>query len=273
MSKYTSEQLLQRDSIIQSQKLLWNFLDSDTINKLVDLFDTRNITKSKTKIEEYIENEGIKQGLETTNIKIESEVSKNRNNEYSLYIDISKDGIKFVHLSIHLSVTSLEPKNTGVLHVFKNIYKAYTTKSTRGKLYALISVQEPADKPHSLKFSIANGYTTSPEIQTTNLYDPMVQKEMTVILIVLNRLFDEDDEYYIGNTNRYISYHNKTSPVLQNMNAHTNHVTRKNKGRGIIPFLKNGFHSTIHRRPRQKTPRQKQSVRTTRKRTLQKSTI
>lgn len=70
MSLFTQSQLNQRNYIIQSQKVLWNFLDSDTINTLVRLFDTRNKTTSKTKIESYIEEERIRQDLESTNIKI-----------------------------------------------------------------------------------------------------------------------------------------------------------------------------------------------------------
>jgi hypothetical protein len=276
MSLYTQEQLLQRKAIFQSQKLLWNLLDSDTINNLIRIFDIRNNVSSKTKLETYIEEERSRQGLDNTNITIKSEVYGENTNDSTLIIDIQKDNKKFLHLSIHLSPQSLKPQNTGVLHIVKNIYNDEqpaipSKKSVKRLKAALISVQQPVEKPKSLIFTLADGYTTSPKIQYTNLYDPLLQKEMDVILTVLNRLFDEEDEYYIGNTTGFIPYHNKSSPVLQNMNVHTTHVTRKNRGKGIIPFLKNGFHSVIRRRPYQKTPRKRNSKRITRKRGSQKN--
>ena len=270
MSLFTQSQLNQRNHIIQSQKILWNFLDSDTINTLVGLFDTRNTITSKTKIEKYIEDERKKRGLEDINIKVKSGVYDENNKDYTLLIDILKDDKKFVHLSIHLSPQSLKPQDTGVLHIVKNIYNDkqpnLSGKSVKRLKAALISVQHPANKPHSLVFTLADGYTTSPKIQHTNLYDPDLQKEMDIIIAVLNRLFDEDDEYYVGNKNKLIPYHNKTSPVLENMNAQNKFVKRKNKGKGIIPFFKNGFHSTVPRNSRQKTPTKRVSIRTTRKR-------
>jgi hypothetical protein len=265
MALYSPEQLLQRKAILQTQKLLWEFLDSESINKLVDLFSTRNI-KSKSKIENYIEKEWNKQGLDTTNITIDGKFYGLDKNDPTLLIDILKNNNKILHLSIHLSVKDLEPKDTGIIHIYKNIYKTINPKlSPRRKLYALIAVQQPPEKPNSLVFAIADGYTTPSGIQDKNIYDPELQKEMDVILTVLNRLFDEEDEYYIGNKDKYVNYHNTTSPVLENMNKYTEHVTRKNRGNGIIPFLKNGFHSVIRRRPYQKTPRKRNSKRITRK--------
>jgi hypothetical protein len=58
---------------------------------------------------------------------------------------------------------------------------------------------------------------------------------MDVIISVLNRLFDEDDEYYIGNNSIVYPIHNKTNLVLNNINKHTTILTRKNKGKFLYP--------------------------------------
>jgi hypothetical protein len=58
---------------------------------------------------------------------------------------------------------------------------------------------------------------------------------MDVIINVLNRLFDEDDEYYIGNNSTLYPIHKKTNLVLNNINKHTTIITRKNKGTFLYP--------------------------------------
>ena len=267
MALYNPAQLVQRKAILQTHKLLWNILDRNTINNLIDLFDTHTV-KSKSKLEKYIEEERNRQGLNTTNIKIDSKFYGKNENDSTLLIDISKDGIKILHLSIHLYVKDLEPKHTGVIHMYKNIYKTINPKSPKRKLYALISVQQPADKSHSLVFTIANGYTTPSNIQNTNLYDPELQKEMDVILTVLNRLFDEEDEYYIGDKDRLVPIHKNTNTILKNMNTHIGHVERKNKGTLTLPVLNTENHSynnysIKNRTSTRKQPKKKLSVRTT----------
>ena len=269
MALYTPEQLLQRKVILQTHKLLWNFLDSESINTLIDLFTTRNI-KSKSKIENYIEKEWNKQGLDTTNITINGKFYGLDKNDPTLLIDILKNNNKILHLSIHLFVKDLKPKDTGIIHMYKNIYKTINTNSPRRKLYALIAVQQPTKKPHSLVFSIVDGYTTPPGIQNTNLYDPILQKEMDVIITVLNRLFDEEDEYYIGNKDRLVPIHKNTNAVLKNMNKYTQHVERKNKGILMLPVLNDKNHSYTNynipnRKQTRKQPRKNVLVRTTRK--------
>jgi hypothetical protein len=91
-------------------------------------------------------------------------------------------------------------------------------------------VKQPDNKPNSLEFFIADGYTT-PNEANSNIYDSDLQKEMKAIIIVLNNLFDEDNlEFYVGDKNKISYNHNKTDPILELMNSYTKHVTRKNKG-------------------------------------------
>ncbi len=129
-------------------------------------------------------------------------------------------------------------------------------------LYTLISVEQPVDKLKSLKFKISNGYETK-GVYNSNIYDPLLQKEMDVIITVLNRLFDENNkEYYIGNSNSLFHLQNKTNLCLKNINNYTKYVSRKNKGIRLIPLVNN----IIHNIPASIKPKpKKQSLRVTRK--------
>ena len=114
-----------------------------------------------------------------------------------------------------------------MIHIYKNIYKNINASVAKKSLYALISVKRPINKQHSLEFSIDDGYTT-PNVANAYLYDPEIQKEMDVIIAVLNRIFDEDNkEYYIGNKDRLVSIHSRTNNVLENINKRTAFVSRK----------------------------------------------
>ena len=165
--------------------------------------------------------------MDNTNIEIETKVYGIEKNNTSLILILYKNGIQFLHLSIHLSVRYLNPKNTGILHISKNIYKGKTTR--KKDRYALISVHIPDDKPKSLIFSIANGYNT-PKIKNSNSYEEELQEEMDVIIAVLNNIFNQkNNKYYIGRKKQYINIHKKINEALNNINQHSNHVTRKNK--------------------------------------------
>lgn len=267
MSHYTQDQLAQRNKIIQSQKQLWLLLDSDIINKLVYLFDKRIISN-------YIIDEREIQGLDSLDIEVSSKVYGFEENNPSLHLQIKKNGKDYLHLSIHLVVSKLKAKNTGVIHFFKNKYKNKNIYPTISKktLYALIAVHQPVNKPHSLEFSIADGYTT-PGIQNAYLYEPDIQKEMDVIITVLNRLFDEDNkEYYIGDQSNLVAIQNHTNTVLEHMNKYTQHVSRLNKGTRMLPPSTNKIVFNAKSKIVQKTLKQPQynkSKRTqTRKTTL-----
>jgi len=127
-----------------------------------------------------------------------------------------------------------------MIHIYKNIYKQLNKKINKKLLYALISVEQPSNKPNSLVFSIDDGYNT-PSVENAELYDPEIQSEMNVIITVLNRIFDEDNnDYYIGNTNTSYINLNKVNAVLNNINKHTIYFTRKNYGKSAISsFINN----------------------------------
>ena len=112
-----------------------------------------------------------------------------------------------------------------------------TSKKIRKKLYALISVSQPISKPNSLEFTLTYGKYTN-FIPNHNKYDSEIQKEMDVIITVLNRIFNEDDKiYYIGN--EIFPIHNKTNIILGHINRHNSYFTRKNKGVSAEPMLNN----------------------------------
>ena len=82
-----------------------------------------------------------------------------------------------------------------------------------------------------------------------HLYDLWLQKEMNVIITVLNRLFDEDnDMYYIGSESRIYSVHNQTNNTLNVINRYNNHYTRRNKGKKLYPPFSNSQNNIIIRR-------------------------
>ena len=182
--------------------------------------------------------------MDNTGVIIESEVYGENNNNSSLYLNIKKNNNDFIHLTIHLSVKNLDPKDSGVIHIFKNIYKTKksgTIKTVIEKktLYTLISVLQPLSKPNSLEFSITHSYIPL-SISNTLLYEPEIKEEINVIINVLNKLFDEDNtEFYIGNQNKLVPIHNKTNIILKNMNKQDKHVSRKNKGKMMNPQINN----------------------------------
>ena len=237
-NRYTSEELIVRNKILQSQKLIGDFLDSDIINKLVSLFNEDD--KTEIKITKYVEDERKVRGMRNENIIVKSELYGETNENSTLFLKIIKNGIEIIHLTLHLVPITLNSSRNGIIHIFKNIYYNKSLKKKKYKLYALILVTQPGDKPKSLEFSIATGYNTPHNFSDVNIIDPELQKEMDVIITVLNRLFDEDNELYIGNKDKLYPIHNKTDNVLNNINKHSTIFTRKNKGTRMLPnFIDN----------------------------------
>jgi hypothetical protein len=97
---------------------------------------------------------------------------------------------------------------------------------------------QPKDKPNSLVFSIDREYyktNVSSNTINTNMLDMEINKEMDVIITVLNRLFDETDtDYYIGDNNKLVLLNNNVNNVLNNINTHSVLISRKNKGTKTI---------------------------------------
>lgn len=202
------------------------------VDRLVHLFDKdRNIFTDKDySISKYIENERELRGLDSSNITVNSKVFGENRQDSSLLLVIAKNGKDLIHITIHLSPKYLTPRASGMIHIVKNVIKQRKlNKLLQPLTYALIAVHQPPGKPHSLEFSIADGYETA-GINGANKYDREIQQEMDVILTVLNRLFDEDNaEYYIGRNEGPPFLHNKTLPVLNNIDR-TKFYSRRNKG-------------------------------------------
>jgi len=222
--------------------------------------------KYKNTIRNYIEEERTRKGLDASTVTIDAEVSGYNRNKSMLYLAIKKNGKMFVHLSIHLTMHKLEPQCNGMIHIAKDIYKISGSK----QFYALISVKQPADKPQSLEFWIADGYTTA-GVPAASMYDHEVQQEMDVILLVLNKMFDENNmEYYVGKTYNapllpeLYPIHNNANAVLANMNKHVNVFARKNKGVQLSPVSHNDLTIMMYRRLH-RTPSKPKNKRGTRK--------
>lgn len=241
MPTYNPAQISHRTTIIQSQKQFYSLLNADMINVLINLFDPNYDTNEK--ITTYIEEERRLRGYNDSNISIRSEAYGETNQNATLLLEIKKNNKEFLHLTIHLNVKDLNPKETGIIHISKNvykmIYKGRTNTPGKKAFYALIQVHQPPNKPNSLEFTIADGYAT-PYIQHP-AHDHEIQQEMDVVLTVLTRLFDEQNtQYYVGNPYRLFPIHNRTNAFLKNINMHNQHVTRRNKGIHLYPSLENG---------------------------------
>lgn len=115
----------------------------------------------------------------------------------------------------------------------KDIYKFTNPKITNKQKAVNIYVQHSLNKPNSLEFCIADGYTTP--IDTTN--DIELQKEMNVIITVLNNIFDETKpEFYIDKKYDVTNVHNKINIIVNNINKHNKYAVRQNKGSRFIDF-------------------------------------
>jgi hypothetical protein len=243
MRNYTQQELLERDTIIQSQSQFGNLLDGRLINVLINLFDEDDLTHN-IKIKDYIKDERKNQRLNNSNVIIKSEVYGQQSDKLSLLLKIIKNNVEIIHLSIHLTPTTLAPDLSGIIHFYKNTYKYKVSSRKRYKLYALISVKQPAHKQQSLEFAIANGYNT-PAVANATTYDHELQQEMKVIINVLNRLFNESNtEFYIGDQDKLYPLHEKIDSILNNINTRTTLISRKNKGVKMMP--KTGANSGIN---------------------------
>lgn len=227
-----------KNIILQSHRCFGNKLNQHIINALINLFDT----KSDIKIIDYINTERKIRGLNTTDISIDSFLYGENSKNPTLMILVKKNGIDFIHLTIHLCIKGLNPKGSGIIHFFKDIYDINKSNKMidRKEFYSIISVKVPENKPNTLVFSIKDDKSAPVYAKQENI--KQIKEEMDVIITVLNKLFDENNqEYYVGNYNK-ISYiqplypiHNKTNTVLKNINLFTKYSTRKNRGSRIGP--------------------------------------
>jgi hypothetical protein len=247
---YTPNELNRRKEIIESQLLFWSFLDSITMNKLINLFD--DSIKIPDKISKYVENERRLRGMDEASI-IGKVYGENLGNS-TLLLEIIKHNKAILHITFHLSPKTLNSKHTGAIHISKNIYKE-RNNILKKKKYALIRVDKPVGKPNSLEFKIADGYRTS----GINADEKELQQEMDVIIYVINRIFDENDQYYIGVKEELVDIHPRINTFLNNINKRPL-VKLKNKGVRMIrkinknipavPVFYNKYHKTPKGRAR-----------------------
>ncbi len=230
MPYYNAVELRQRSNVLQSQLIFGKYLDIDIINRLINLFDDKS-NNSEHKISKYLSEERLYHKLNSNNVEIKGDVYGNSNKGYTLGLAITKNKNDYIHLSIHVSLSSLKPEDAGMLHIYKDIYEKFVSRKGRTLLYALINVEIPDSKQNSLHFSIGYGYNTPVMVPTVHNYDIELQREMDAFMAVFNKIFDEDNtEMYIGNKRNINIVHNSTNNIAKNINMRNTHYTRKNKG-------------------------------------------
>ena len=113
ISSYSKEQLEERNTIIQSQKTVSKYLCADIVNTLIHLFDEKHNADSAEyqKITKMIKDERARHGLDNSTVTITSELHYGYNNtDPILFLGIRKNGVEFIHFTLHLAVKKLDPK-------------------------------------------------------------------------------------------------------------------------------------------------------------------
>jgi hypothetical protein len=193
---------------------LFNFFKkSSNLDSLLIIFESSILSQ-------YIQDERATRGFDTSNITIETAIyAEEKKNKSSLLLVIKKDGADLLHLAIQLAPNELNLKYSGMIYIYKSIHRILYPNSTNEELYVPILVKQIPDKSQSLQFSINN--------PTTNIHtDIQLDKEIDVILTVLNRLFDETDEEYYININMSFTTHNKKNIIYDNIHRHVAYVKK-----------------------------------------------
>lgn len=232
--KYSATELQLRADIFATHSLLINFLTFDVMNNLIHLFDEdccNGLHFTHKTIKGFIEEERKERGLDNTTITISSKADKKLKASSRFVLDISKNGKGFIHLTIHLVSKERNPEKDGMLHIKKDIYTVKRSCRNKDEYCTLLKVEKPNDR--SLHFSIGfNDDTSSSPLASS--YDEEVNQEMYVIIAVLNKMFDADnDNYFVGNNDMriFLPIENKTNIILSNMNNHPQIAIRKDWGK------------------------------------------
>lgn len=192
---------LTKREIIDSHILLGDVYDRYSINRLVCLFNKQMIAK-------YIYEERRSRQMNANGITIESGIYGIEKDNSTLVFIMKKQNKPFLHFTLQFAPEWLSdgPNDHGVVRIYKDVYDSSIPEKMKYLLYAVYFLEHPHNKPKSLTFSIAYGHSTplyptarQPYIDDILRHDEEVKEEMDVITTVLNRLFDEDNVYYIGN--------------------------------------------------------------------------
>jgi hypothetical protein len=278
--------------VADSHQLLGSFFSGWVLNRLIHLFDADPTFNDPVhNIVAYIDEEHKLRKIDTTDITVVSRVHGHlRPKPDPMCIaEISYKGVPIVHLTIHVAPNRLLPAQHGMIHLVKNHYQnkskyGVLSDGARVRLLAIV----PKNKPNSLFFRIMDG--KAPPSQGNISLDPIIQKEMKVLVAVLNKIFDEKDlKHYVGSfpvPNGQLFNMNtpgippirppnpKTPLVVSQVNATGIAITRQNKG---VPYtiatphpslLPSSTASTSIRRPLSHSMKKK---RFQRRRTLHKS--
>ena len=238
-------------NIANSHQHLGSFFDESILANLTHLFDANPIYNDpKHNIVAYIVNEHTKQQIPTNDLIISSVVHGISKGDPMLIAKIKYKNKPLVHFTIHLAPDRLNKSAHGMVHLVKNIYqnsRKYGTLKNRGRVRLFVSI--PQNKPRSLHFTIMDGRNPPKKGNTTNDY--IVQREMDILITVMNKIFDENDHYhYVGNfqlPGQMVNinvlppirpYHTNMPTIAQQINTYGLAITRKNKGAPyVIPAV------------------------------------
>lgn len=221
---------------LYSQMRLSAIYDRFVINRLNVWF------KNDGKITEIVRKERRRRGLEEVNTTVHSLVYGTNKENSSLQLMIKKHGKDFIHLTIHLAPEYLktDERDAGMVHVVKNVYKSVASTRQTHYLRAIYAIEKIQDKPHSFHFSIQQRYDTPHIHNMVDQHDDGVKQEIDVMTAVLNQIFDETNENYVGSAHPEPIEQN-TDNILRNMNTRTTYIKRKNVG---IYFTQGGRRAT-----------------------------
>jgi hypothetical protein len=210
---------------LYSQMRLGAIYDRVVINRLNAWF------KNDGKITEIVREERRRRGLEEENTTVHSSVYGTDDRNSTLQLMIKKRGNDFIHLTIHLAPEyfKTDERDAGMVHVVKNVYKSVASTRQQHYLRAIYAIEKIQDKPHSFHFSIQQRYDTPHIHNTVDQYDNEVKQEIDVMTAVLNQIFDETNDNYVGSAHPEPIEQN-TDAILRNMNTRTTYIKRKNVG-------------------------------------------
>ena len=253
-----------KNKTIGSHPLIGHLLDINTLSNLLFVFDgDKDKNYDEHLLVKYIKEERIRLGVDTLNVAFESYLYYNgeHKDDPSLHLQIKKDGADYIHLSIHLAPKWLSHglKDNGIIHFYKDIYEDRISIKKRYLLYAIVGIEKSLHKPNSLIFKINEGFQTPSYVSITPQNEQELQMEMTAVINVLNRLFDEDDRiHYIGhvtkknncknNESKMVKIHPNADTVSSMMNSIKNqYISRPNRGYFHMK-MDNRTHNKIIRR-------------------------
>lgn len=143
-----AKHIYKNTKVTRTHSLLSEIFDRFVLNRLISWFSHNG------KVTEFVRKERQRQNLED-DVIIESKVYGIEKKNSTLFLQIIKNGIPFIHLSIHLAPIYInnDSSSSGFVHIVKDIYMNYGIKPYMECLIKTVyGILQPKGKPHSLEF-------------------------------------------------------------------------------------------------------------------------